>query len=331
MVRTSRHFGYGITKSQDIVHREANHLVELVKKRKGQPFHLISPLTLCMLNVTFSMVFNTTYEEDDDEFGQLLLDFMMWFVEIFKLYDLEPILPVLDKFGLNTTLTRGKEMTVRISKFIMDHINHHKATVDFNHPRDMIDECLIELAKNDPNSDLREFNDEKFMWMFFNLIPEQGDTAPSIFNFLMLATAVYPEIQQRVFEEIQHVIGDRDPTLDDRGKLPYTEAVILEVLRMDTPFWLLIPHHTQQDVDILGFKIPNDTTIIPNIYAVHYDQDLWGDPENFRPERFIDKEGKLSRPEYLIPFSIGEYRIFDLVLGGRFLTRYQLQFAGKTV
>ena len=79
MVRTSRHFGYGITKSQDFIHREANHLADLILKRNGQPFDLSRPLSLCMLNVTFSMLFNTTYEEGDEEFGKILDNVMVFF------------------------------------------------------------------------------------------------------------------------------------------------------------------------------------------------------------------------------------------------------------
>ena len=267
MVRTSRHFGYGITKSQDFIHREANHLADLILKRNGQPFDLSRPLSLCMLNVTFSMLFNTTYEEGDEEFGKILDNVMVFLMEVFKLYELEPFLPFLDMFGLNASMKRGQEMTKAIFTFIQDHIDQHRKTLDPDHPRDIVDNILIEIAKNDPNSDLREISDEKFTWMVFNMIPDQGDTAASVFNFLMFATIVQPEVQQRVFEEIQEVIGDRSPTLDDRGKLPYTEAVILETLRVDTPFWLLVPHTTQGDVELLGFKIPKDTTVIPNIFA----------------------------------------------------------------
>ena len=128
MIRTSRHFGYNISKSQDIVLREANHLADLIKKRGGQPFDLCRPLSLCMLNVTFSMIFNTTYEEGDEKFGKTLDNFISWFVEVFKLYDLEPFLPFLDMFGLNASLKRGQKLTKKISTFIQDHIDQHRKT-----------------------------------------------------------------------------------------------------------------------------------------------------------------------------------------------------------
>ena len=54
------------------------------------------------------------------------------------------------------------------------------------------------------------------------------------------------------------------------------------------------------------YTLPNDTVIIPDIYSIHMDPDLWENPEEFRPERFIDVEGKIQRPAHFIPFSIGE-------------------------
>ncbi|XP_038069694.1 cytochrome P450 2U1-like [Patiria miniata] len=309
MMRTVRHFGYGTSAAQPLIHREANHLVELIKKRNGQPCFLGNPVSLCFLNVTFSMIFSATYEEDDREFSKILNIIRNWFTPIFNMYDVEPLLPFLHRFGLGSRLKQGKRNTEDLLGFIKNHIDRHRVTLDPDNPRDMLDECLIEMAKGDPNSDLsRGFKEENLQWMLVFFILDQGDTTTGLFLFLILATAFHAEVQQRVFQEIQDVIGDRPPSQNDKEKMPYTEAVILETLRMDTNFWLWIAHFTAADVDVLGYKIPKDTSVIPNIYSVHFDPELWGDPEDFRPERFIDEQGRISKPEYLIPFSIGRRR-----------------------
>ena len=43
-----------------------------------------------------------------------------------------------------------------------------------------------------------------------------------------------------------------------------------------------------------------------NLYSMHMSKELWGDPENFRPERFLDAEGKFKKSEYLQPFGMGK-------------------------
>ena len=72
-------------------------------------------------------------------------------------------------------------------------------------------------------------------------------------------------------------------------------------------------HSTAGDVTIGGYTLRNDTVIIPDIYSIHMNPDLWDDPEEFRPERFIDADGKISKPPYFIPFSIGKSNFFLLI------------------
>ena len=80
-----------------------------------------------------------------------------------------------------------------------------------------------------------------------------------------------------------------------------------------------VPHSALEDVSLLGYDIPRDTMIISNLYSVHFDPDLWPDPYKFDPTRFLDKEGKLHRPETLIPFSMGESGHIHLILYSYFL------------
>lgn len=55
-----------------------------------------------------------------------------------------------------------------------------------------------------------------------------------------------------------------------------------------------------------GHRIPANTVVLNNLYSVHMDPDYWGDPETFRPERFINPDGSLRREERLITFGKGE-------------------------
>ena len=68
---------------------------------------------------------------------------------------------------------------------------------------------------------------------------------------------------------------------------------------------LALPHTATRDTIIGGYTVPKDSWIIPNLYACHHDHDVWGDPDNFRPERWIDEHGALRKYKEYIPFSIG--------------------------
>ncbi len=97
------------------------------------------------------------------------------------------------------------------------------------------------------------------------------------------------------------------PRLSDRAKVPYTEAVLLEVQRMQTTLPLGGQHSTTKDTTIQGFDVPKGSIVLSNLWHVHHDPDVWEDPEVFRPERFLDEAGKVVVPPHFIPFSIGTY------------------------
>ena len=46
--------------------------------------------------------------------------------------------------------------------------------------------------------------------------------------------------------------------------------------------------------------------MLVNLYSVHMDPELWSDPDVFRPERFLDDEGRIVKKNFVIPFSLGE-------------------------
>lgn len=116
-----------------------------------------------------------------------------------------------------------------------------------------------------------------------------------------------PEIEEKMFNEINSVVGtDRFPNLDDRSLLPYCEATLRESMRMDTTLALGVPRLSLIDTNLNGFKIPQFTTVITNLEQMHMDKDTWGDPENFRPERFLDEDGNLClKNDKSLPFGLG--------------------------
>jgi cytochrome P450 family 1 subfamily A polypeptide 1/cytochrome P450 family 1 subfamily D len=70
---------------------------------------------------------------------------------------------------------------------------------------------------------------------------------------------------------------------------------------------LAVQHRATEDVNFQGFFIPKDTLIIPNLYCAMKDEKVWGDPNSFRPERFLSPdETKVVRHEAFMPFSTGK-------------------------
>lgn len=133
------------------------------------------------------------------------------------------------------------------------------------------------------------------------------DTSAGELQWMFLRMAKEPGIQAKVEQEIEENIGNRPPVYADREKLPFTVACLLETLRCHPVAPLGLPHNTSTDTEVGKFAIPKDTGIMYNIFGVNRDPKLWDEPEEFRPERFLDPvTGKLRQDTGpLITFGLG--------------------------
>jgi cytochrome P450 len=102
--------------------------------------------------------------------------------------------------------------------------------------------------------------------------------------------------------ELDRVLGDRDPEMQDIGALPYTKAVFLESMRLYPPAWLLA-RAPVEDETIDGYFIPAGSRIFLCPWVIHRHPEFWPDPEGFDPERFLD-ESAIDKFAYL-PFGGG--------------------------
>lgn len=133
------------------------------------------------------------------------------------------------------------------------------------------------------------------------------DTSAGELQWMFLRMAKEPGIQAKIEQEIEENIGSRPPVYADREKLPFTVAFLLETLRLHPVAPLGLPHNTSTDTEVGKLPIPKDTGIMYNIYGVNRDPKLWDEPEEFRPERFLDPvSGKLRQDiGPLITFGLG--------------------------
>ncbi|CAG2100612.1 unnamed protein product [Medioppia subpectinata] len=140
--------------------------------------------------------------------------------------------------------------------------------------------------------------------------------------------AINPLMQRHIHKEIDEVIGnERNPKFSDRNQMPYLQAFMWEV-------W-----SASKDMVISGFKIPKDTQILVNFWAIDNDPNLWENPTEFRPERLLSKDLKtFKKPEHLIPFSIGKRSCPGEILGvvetflylSSLLQKYEIKANHKT-
>jgi cytochrome P450 len=113
-----------------------------------------------------------------------------------------------------------------------------------------------------------------------------------------------PDVEQRLFEELDQVLGGRDPALEDLPKLQYLNRVLDEVLRLYPPAWMLARRALQEDV-ISGYRIPAGSLVYFSPYMVHRHPAHWPDPERFDPDRFLPEHNENRARFAYFPFGGG--------------------------
>ena len=110
-------------------------------------------------------------------------------------------------------------------------------------------------------------------------------------------------IQQKVFDELQSSM-DQHGSLD-QTKCPYTQAVIEETFRIK-PISESLFHLVEKNTLFNGVHLPAKTLIQANITSVHFNPEIFADPNTFNPSRFISPEtGQFQRSEHVLPFTTG--------------------------
>ncbi|KAF9463392.1 cytochrome P450 [Collybia nuda] len=136
---------------------------------------------------------------------------------------------------------------------------------------------------------------EEAAWLTGVMFGAGSETTAAVLAVFLLAMVLHPEVMQKAQAEIDGIVGrDRIPTFRDFDKLPYIQAMVKEVLRWRTIAPLGIPRCTTESDWYEGYYIPKGALVVANIWAMHRDPELFPDPDEFRPSRFLDASGNIN-------------------------------------
>jgi cytochrome P450 len=132
------------------------------------------------------------------------------------------------------------------------------------------------------------------------------DEPPSALEAAWCLLALSPEAEERLLAELDSELGTRTPTLADRPRLPYLDAVIRETLRLYPPV-RLIDRCPVADVQVGGARLRAGSNIIVSPLVTHREEGLYERPSQFVPERWLSTApGRLPKAGF-IPFGAGEH------------------------
>ncbi|KAH7857786.1 hypothetical protein Vadar_016455 [Vaccinium darrowii] len=117
----------------------------------------------------------------------------------------------------------------------------------------------------------------------------------------------HPQVLKKLQAEVRGIAQhNHSITEDNLDQMPYLKAVIKETLRLHPPIPLLVPRESTKDVQVMGYDIATGTRMIVNAWSIGQDPTSWDEPEEFRPERFLNSSVDFRGHDFeLISFGAG--------------------------
>ncbi|ODM99561.1 Methyl farnesoate epoxidase [Orchesella cincta] len=299
-LRHLRDFGFGKTSMEGLIHEEAEECIETMnkelKKTKDSVITIHDKFGVSVINILWAIMGGTRYRHDDEEFKKMLNVIQ----ESFRsgspsgnLVNAYPFLRHFPYFKQNfQALVSGAEAIIEM---LEKSIEEHKKNRDPSAPRDLIDVYLqaIEDSKDDPDT---VFFKDQLVQLCEDLFAAGAESTSNSIAFCILHMVRNPDCQEKVQKELDAVVGkNRFPSFEDKANLPYTFAVISEAFRISPVAPISVPHMNIEDTKLLGYNVPKGTSVMVNFPSINLDKKYWGDPEVFRPERFLDESGNFIK------------------------------------
>ncbi|KAL8188138.1 UNVERIFIED_CONTAM: hypothetical protein K2H54_062097 [Gekko kuhli] len=315
---TMRMLGLGKKGVENQIEEEAYQLVQTFARTKGRPSDPSVPITIAVSNVICAVAFGLRFSAEDKEFLKMVaaIDCLSKFtattfqnaspfpfLSLFS-YQIYEMFPWLMKY-LPGPHRKALASSDFIHSFARKEIEKHKTSRVVHEPQDFIDFYLYQIKKSrkDPDS---TYNEDNLTQCIFDLFVAGTETTALTLRWALLLMANHPDIQEKVHQEIEDVLGSsRSFSYQDWKKLPYTIAVIHEIMRSQYILLFGVPRLCTENVNMFGFLIPKEATIIPDLRSALLDPKEWEKPQEFNPNHFLDRDGRFVEREAFLPFGAG--------------------------
>nr|WAW38269.1 CYP78A377 [Plumbago zeylanica] len=271
------------------------------------------------LNNVMMSVFGKRYDftaEDGKELEELVREGYE-LLGIFNWSDHFPLLGWLDIQGVRK---RCRSLAERVNVFVGRILDDHKEARRRSRNGGASDSAVLLFSNSEEIDSSKDFVDvlldldgesavidSDMIAVLWEMIFRGTDTVAILLEWILARMVLHPEIQAKAQAEIDSLVGSKAVSDSDLPNLPYVTAIIKETLRVHPPgpllSWARLAIH---DTHVGPHFVPAGTTAMVNMWAITHDSAIWSDPEEFEPERFVEKDVPIMGSDLrLAPFGSG--------------------------
>jgi len=177
---------------------------------------------------------------------------------------------------------------------------------------------LLLMAKDEDGNGL---SDQDLRDELMTLLVAGHETTATALTWAMYWLHSLPEVKEKLWAELDTVSDPEDPA--QFLQLPYLTAVCNETLRIHPVAMLTFPRRVEEPMEMCGYPLEPGMFIMGSIYLLHQREDLYPEPEQFRPERFLERQ---FSPYEFMPFGGGVRRCV-----GAALAQYEMKIVLGTM
>lgn len=276
--------------------RAVQHMLDIFRGHAG----LEVDIGQVLYHSIFDLLTNTIFSLDgQDKLRDLLEDIVGLLAEP-NMSDLYPLLRVLDLQGLRRwTATHMNHAFHMLEKIIDTRLGEGK-----HYHGDVLDALLTLMTTG-------KLSRQDVKAMLFDILAAGTETTKITVEWAMAELLRNPGVMAAVHAEMKAALPQepkRMITEADVAKLPYLQAAVKESMRLHPVAPLLLPHLVvEEGVEIGGYAVPKGATVIFNSWSIMRDPAAWERPEEFLPERFLEKAelGMWGKEVKFIPLGTG--------------------------
>ncbi len=257
----------------------------------GREVDILEEMIRMSTEIAGKTLFNVSIDQEVSEINEDLDSIMKLFGRISLPYS-EWLL----KLPLPGTI-RFYKAKRRLDRKIHQIINQRRK--DYHNRSDMLS-LLLEAQSKNPDG----FTDQYLKDEALTLLLTAFDTTSLALTWTWYLLAKHQDVQYMLQEELDKILGDRLPTIEDYPHLEFTRAVLSEAMRLYPPIYL-IARQAKVNFRIAEYTIPKKTIVLMSPYLVHRDDRFFKHADTFNPGAWRDSSIIQSSRQNYFPFSMG--------------------------
>jgi cytochrome P450 len=264
----------------------------------GQSLDFHAEMMRLTLSIVARTLFHTNVQADANEVAAALSTFMKMFGLVFlpfsEYLEMLPVGPI----------RRLHQARQRLDRIVYRMIRERRAGSGDAAPDDRGDLLSMLLQAQDLEGDGGGMSDQQVRDECVTLILAGHETTANALTWTWYLLAQHPDVEQRLHAELDAALHGASPSVDDLPRLPYTEMVLAESMRLYPPAWG-IARKVVEPFSVGGYRIPKGALVLMSQWVLHHDPRYFPEPSEFNPERWTP-QARAARPKFCyFPFGAG--------------------------